>query len=349
MAMGSIVGLHEIPFFDLSEADGRFFSASMFYDNGEWRMWISLGEGKYMETKAWPAEGLYYGRHAERKTDLHLHFLDFIAQRASYLDIKKPLIGLHDDYFNLSASLAKISHIHETRESLKTGDGRMVITEIEYLFSVCRSMMDLLQEIAAKLWAKITLLETFVSPKGKLKTSFSDMVWFEGRRTTLEDLQKRFGLPLVWAEFYFLHMDFFLQVKSFRDNIIHRGSQVQTIFSSEDGYFVNSTLRPFADMDIWDETEIPKGNLVPLMPALGMVAYRTLLMCEEFTVMLEKCIRFPKPLVPNMKLYMRGYFDEHFTQVLTDAEDRFCRHMERKRASFAQSSLLGTAGDPGGI
>jgi hypothetical protein len=330
MAMGSIVGLHEIPFFDLSEATGRFFSSAMFYDAGEWRMWMSIGEDKYIETKAWPAEGFYYGRSAELKTDLHLHFLDFIAQRASFLEIQKPLMGLRDDYFNLSASLAKITHIHETKATLKTGDGRMVITEIEYLFSVCRSMMDLLQEIAAKLWEKIELLEPFVSPKKKLKSSFNEMLWFEGRPTTQLDLQRRFGLPPLWVDFYLLHMDFFLLVKNFRDNIIHNGSQVQTIFSSEDGYLINSSLRPFADMDIWTESEINKNILVPLMPALGMVVYRTILTCEEFTVMLEKCISFPKPLAPDMKLYMRGFFDEHFAKVLGDAEDRFRQQMEAK-------------------
>lgn len=330
MAMGSIVGLNEIPFFDLSEATGRFFSSAMFYDAGDWRMWMSIGEGKFIETKAWPAEGFYYGRHAELKTDLHLHFLDFIAQRASYLEIQKPLMGLRDDFFNVAASLAKISHIHATKASLGSGDGRMVITEIEYLFSVCRSMMDLLQEIAAKLWEMIELLETFVSPKKKLRKSFGDMIWYEGRRTTLHDLQYRFGLPPVWADFYLQHIDFFLLVKSFRDNIIHNGSQVQTIFSSDDGYLVNSSLKPFDQMDIWTENEKNANILVPLMPALGMVVYRTILMCEEFTVMLEKCIRFPKPLVPDMKLYMRGFFDEHFAQVIGDAEERFCLKREAK-------------------
>lgn len=330
MVMGSIVELHEIPFLDLSESDGRFLSASIFYDAGDWRMWIPLLDKKYMETKAWPAEGFYYGRHAERKTDMHLHFLDFIAQRASYPAIQKPILGLRDDYFNLSASLAKISHIHETKAALGTGDCRMVITEIEYLFSVCRSMMDLLQEIAAKLWDRINLLETFVSPKKKLKKSFADMVQFEGRPTTLNDLQSRFGLPPVWAVFYLMHVDFFLQVKNYRDNIVHSGSQVQTIFSSDDGYLVSGAMKPFAEMDIWFESEKINNDLVPLMPALGMVVYRTILMCEEFTVMLEKCISFPKPLVPDMKLYMRGYFDEHFTKVLEDAEGRFCQKMEAK-------------------
>jgi hypothetical protein len=66
--------------------------------------------------------------------------LDFIAQRASFSELQKPILGLRDDVFNLSASLAKISHLHATKDIVGPGVSRMAVTEIEYLFSVCRSV-----------------------------------------------------------------------------------------------------------------------------------------------------------------------------------------------------------------
>jgi hypothetical protein len=322
MAMGSIVELGQIPYLDLSEGHGRFISTLSFYEDGEWKIWLPIGEGKFIQTTGWPAEGFYYASAPENNTDIYLHFLDFISQRGSFLEIQKAFLGIRDDFFNLSASLSKVTHIHETRSMLGTGDGRMIVTELEYFFSICRSMLDLLQEVAVELWKKITLLDSAAPTKQGLRESFNSMVWFNGRKTTRDELQSRFGLPEPLADFYIRHVDFFLLVKNFRDNIIHNGSQIQTIFSAEDGYLINRNFRPFSSLEIWKEEEFRENELVPLLPALGVVAYKTLGICEDFTTTLEKIIQFPKPLVPNKMLFMRGYFDGHFGWVLKDAQRR---------------------------
>ncbi|MNI64615.1 hypothetical protein D3C73_1200730 [compost metagenome] len=72
--------------------------------------------------------------------------------------------------------------------------GRMVITEVEYIFSVCRSMIDLFQEIAAELWNKIKLYGEALPEQKKLKKSFNEMIWFHGRLTTADELRTRFGI-----------------------------------------------------------------------------------------------------------------------------------------------------------
>lgn len=323
MSKGSIVTLNEIPFFNLSQAGGKFCRTLTFFVGGEWRMWFSLGDGRYIESYAWPAEGCYFGEIAERESDIYLHFVDFIAQKASYTEVSKPFIGLHDDLCNLSASLAKISHIHKTRDMLSHGDARLVVTEVEYFFSTCRSMIDLFQEIACQLWSKLTLYVDYLPPKKPLRQSFREMVWYKDRLTKKEELQDRFGLPEPWAKFYLRHADFFLQIRKFRDNIVHNGSQVQTIFSGDSGYLVNLNFKPFGDMKVWREADKLNNDLVPLMPALGMVAFKTLLVCEDFSAMMENTFEFPEPIAPGMRLYSRGYFDEHFAAVLGDARQRF--------------------------
>lgn len=323
MSKGSIVTLNEIPFFNLSQAGGKFLRTLSFFVGGEWRIWFSLGDGRYVESHGWPAEGCYFGEVSERETDVYLHFIDFIAQKASYTEISRAFNGLYDDYFNLSSSLAKISHIHKTKDVLGHGDARMVVTEVEYFFSICRSMIDLFQEIACELWGKLTLYVDFLPEKKPLRKSFREMVLYKGRLTNKEELQARFGLPESWANFYLKHAEFFLQIRKFRDNIVHNGSQVQTIFSGEHGYLVNLNFKPFGDMQVWRETDKVTNDLVPLMPALGMVAFKTLLVCEEFAAMMESSFEFPEPLVPGMRMYSRGYFDEHFTAVLGDARQRY--------------------------
>jgi hypothetical protein len=225
--------------------------------------------------------------------------------------------------FNLSASLAKITHIHNTKDVIGVGAARMVITEVEYIFSVCRSMIDLFQEIAAKIWERVKLFEEPRHPKKKLKKSFSGMICFEGRLSTSEELQARFGLPVAWADFYLLHADFFLQIKTFRDNIIHSGSQFQTVYPGEDGYLLNFNSSPFVGMSVWSEQERQGGGCVPLMPALAMVAYQTISICDSFSRLVDGTLKQEEPMVPGMYLFIRGFFDDHFTAVLEDARRRY--------------------------
>lgn len=319
-----LANLLTIPYLDTSNIQGRFISTLMFHDGGKWRTWLPVGD-KLIEMKAWPAEAFYFSSEPESPTDIYLHFLNFIAQRASFPGAQKPIHGLHDDIFNLSASLAKISHLHTTRDAVGNGVSRMVATEVEYVFSVCRSIFDLLQEIACALWSSIELHDTSVKRK-PLPDSFSKMVRYEGRESTEEELSKRFGLPQPLAAYYKRNAGFFLTLREFRDNIIHHGSKVQSLFSNESGFFIQHSLRPFSNMNIWRGEEILKNNLAPLLPALGVVAYKTISACEDFSSTIEKIIQFPPPIAPGMRLFMRGYFNESFSATIADAANRLTDH-----------------------
>jgi hypothetical protein len=329
MPVDNLIKVSDIPYFDMSQAGNKFFGSLIFFDEGKWRSWLHVGGGNLQETGTIPAEGCYYGTVPELSTDLHLNFLDFILQMASFSDLKKPIAGIQDDLFNLSASLAKVAHIHKTRSAIGLGASRMVITEIEYVFSVCRSMIDLFQEVVAKLWEKIRFKDEYAFQKKKLKTSFREMVWYQGRLSTQEELESRFGLPSVWAKFYLRHVDFFQRIRIFRDNIVHNGSQVQTVFEGDHDYLLNVHDSPFVGMGIWYAQERVSEDFVPLMPALAMVAYRTILICDDFAEMLTKTLEPNKPLVPGMSLFMRGFFNEHFATVLDDAQKRYLVGVEQ--------------------
>lgn len=324
MANIDLSKLSIIPYLDISNLHGRFISTLMFYDAGAWRMWISAGD-QLLEIKAWPAESFYFAAEPESSTDICFHFLDFIAQRASFPELQKPILGLQDDVFNLSASLAKISHLHATQDTVGAGLSRMAVTEIEYLFSVCRSVFDLLQEIASTLWETIELHDPSIIKK-PLKETFSKMILFQGRASTENELIERFGLPQPLAAYYVRNAEFFMTLREFRDNVIHRGSQVQTIFSSKNGFLIQHSLKPFSDMAIWSEEEKQPNDLVPLFPALCVVVHKTLSVCEDFSSTIEQIIQFPPQIAPNMRFFMRGYFNEIFSAALYDANSRITNH-----------------------
>lgn len=311
--------LAAIPYLDLSNHLGRTLSSLCFYD-GDWKMWISAGD-RLIQTSAWPAEAFYFARAPERPSDLCLQTLNFVAQRASFPELMKAFVGFQDDVFNVSASLAKICFLHAHRDTIKHGVGRMVITEVEYILSVCRSMFDLLQEMVGYLWNSIQIVDSSIKKK-PLKSSFTDMILQSGQPVSAIQISERFGLPPALAEVYIRHSQFFLNLRRIRDNIAHRGSQVQTIFTGETGFLVAGNLRPFSDWDIWRDEEREPNNLVPLLPALGLVVHHTLTACEEFFHALEGVIAFPSPLVPGMAFFMRGYFNDDFLAILSDAAQR---------------------------
>lgn len=311
--------LRAIPYLDLSDLQGRTLSSLCFYDDG-WKFWIWAG-GQLIETCAWPGEAFYFARAPERPSDLCLHTLNFIAQRASFPELMKAFVGFQDDIFNLSASIAKIELLHKHSDAVKHGVRRMVVTEVEYMLSICRSLFDLLQEMIGHLWEKVT--PTVESHKKKrLKQSFADMIMHSGKLVSASDITEKYGLPEALAKIYKNYSEFFLALRAIRDNIVHRGSQVQTIFRGENGFFLSGNLRPFSKWNIWHDDERDSNNLVPLIPALGFIIHKTLSACEDLFHRLDEIIRFPSPLVPQMAFFMRGYFNEQFSEVLQDAAIR---------------------------
>ena len=288
-------------------------------------MWMPVeNENRLIEVQAWPAEAVYFADAMQSPDDLALHFLDFMAQRANITAVEKPILGLHDDLFNLCASLAKIDHLHQERKKIGTGVSRMIVTEVEFLFSICRSIFDLLQEIISTIWGSIQLHDSTVTKK-PLKDAFSSMVLFESRPCGSQELSKRFGLPAPLADYYVRHTEFFLTLRQFRDNVIHRGSVVQTIFSSDDGFLIRRDTRPFSSMQIWNDSERSPTGLVPLSPAIGMLIYQTLVACEDFSSTIASMIQFPPPIAPGMSLYARSYFNAAMSAALRDARERLER------------------------
>lgn len=312
--------LSVIPFIDLSSIEGRFISSLLFHDGTDWRSWINVGEG-LVEIKMWPAESYYFGTSPELQSDFTFHFLNFISQKSCFLQLQKAVAGIRDDLFNIAASIAKIRHFESCQAGIGQGVARMVMTELEYLLSLCRSVFDLLQEVVAKTWATIQPADPSWKIK-KLRGSFREMVMSNNEPMTAQAISEKFSIPMELANFYSRSADFFLSLRRFRDNIVHNGSTIQTIFATEDGFYIQRSFNPFASIDLWREEERKPNDLVPLLPALGFLIRGTLSACNDYSSTIESIISFPPPVAPGFQLYMRGYFNESFVSLLADAEGR---------------------------
>jgi hypothetical protein len=255
-----------------------------------------------IEVSAWPAEAFYFAKNGDEADpdDMTFCFIDFMAQRACFPEVE---------------------HLHATRVAIGAGVHRMIAGEVEHVFNVCRSVFDLLQEVIEKLWDSVRLVDQSIKKKS-MKGSFNDITHFKGERASREHLMTKFGLPPGLADFYVAWTPFFEKLRQFRHAVVHRGSRVQSIFVGNDGFLISKVLRPFNDMDVWRESEREENNLVPLMPALGVVVLKTLGACEEFSVEMSKAIVFPPEVAPGMHLFMRGYFNKTFVRIVNDSYER---------------------------
>jgi hypothetical protein len=315
----SLSEFEKIPYLNTQTLSGRVFTCLTFYDEGEWRVWLAAGD-KLIEVKAWPSEAFYFSKEPAAPGDFCSHFLDFMAQRASFPIMIKPLNGLQDDFYNLSAVFAKLEIFRKMSLIDRNGLSRILVTEVEYLFSVCRSIFDLLYEIHKTMWKGILI--NGEKTKNQLPSKLSTLMQNGDKPSTAKVMMAKYGLPEAWAVFYEKHSIFFLSLRSFRDNIIHHGSQIHSIFVGEGNLSVSRKHRPFNEMNIWHSHEIEENEVVPLIPALAFVSHQTLAACEDFSIMLESTIDFPPPLVPGMFLHVRGNHTAEFFNTVLDITTR---------------------------
>jgi hypothetical protein len=204
----------------------------------------------------------------------------------------------------------------------------MAATEVEYLHGVCRSIFDLWQEVVVALWASIKLIDPNVE-KRQLKDTYRGMVFFDNKAQTAEEIAKRFpGLPPQLADCYARSAKFFADLRRFRDRIVHQGAGVSIIFEGEDEFLIEEARVPFKEMNIWQEKDRQPYGLVPLMPALGFVIYRTLQTCDDFSKTIEASFKLPPPLVPNFHILLRGYFNEELRDALKDIHRRIVQQAQ---------------------
>ena len=296
----------KIPYIDTKNIGERVLTTLSFYDENKWHFWLPTHNG-LIKMIGEPSESDYFSRVREKETDIYFDFLNFIIQRASWPEVMHYIDGIRNDLHNLGASLGKLSLFHRCKEDTNIEVRRFVSTEIEYIFGVCRSMFDLLQEVIATLWMKRIILVDKNIKKKQLKSSFAKMVLSNNKLMNEGEIEKKFNLPVEMASFYCRHGAFFQVLRQYRDNILHRGTDFNLIFITERGFAVCANEEPFSSFGVWNEKHMLPNRLASLRPVVAYVISKTLEACEDFSCTIQRIIRFPPEISPGFKLLVRGY------------------------------------------
>jgi hypothetical protein len=292
------------------ELQGRLAPLLPLWDGERWSLWTPTKEGTLLKIGMSNAVHCdYLAAAPEAETDLYIPFIDFMVKRAYWPDVVHWVDGLRDDVHNLSTSLAKIDFFFDhSRGGDVDGLALFVSTELEYVFTVCRSFFDLLQETIARLWKTVRFFdEEAEAARRPLKESFADMALEANQPRTKERLKERFGLPEPLANFYVEATPFFLKLRSHRDQVVHGGKSPAFVYCTHRGFALEPDLEPFASLGVWEKTELFNSRLVSLRPALAHLVVRTLQTCDAFAEAVSKVIKFPPDVAPGLRLFLRGH------------------------------------------
>ena len=325
--------LEKIPYIDAESIGGRTLTTLTFYDEKEWHMWLVTPDG-LIPLKGEPVEADYFGRERQSDRDACVAFLDFMAQRACWIDALHAIGGLSCDIHNLGASLAKVDLFYEASKDRKTEVARFVSTEIEYIFGVCRSIFDLLQKTIARLWNRVTPTDKALQKKN-LPESFRAMVMRDRTRMSVDEIIDRWSIPRQLAEYYFKQGPFFELLRSYRDKIAHHGQDLRFLFVTERGFAISADTEPFATLNVWNDEHMLPNRLASLRPVLAHIITETLRACEEFTDVMQRFVVFPPPIAPGFTLFLRGHHMRELLQMQSILEN--CLWWDQDPDEFAAS------------
>jgi len=299
-----------IPYIDVEAIGGRVLTTLAFHSGSEWEIWHPSPRG-LLKLKGEPVEADYFAKEPQKSTDAYFDFLEFMTQRASWPDVIGSVDGVRRDLHNLGASLGKLALFHRHREvgTGPSGTKRYVTTELEYIFTVCRSIFDLLQKVIRGIWNndRVKWLDGSKLSR-KLPTSFADVVLKKGELIDETDIADRYDLDRRLAHFYHRQGQFFDMLRTYRNRIIHKrvGVGFDWVFVTDKGFAVSDNTKPFCDFGVWNEAHKLPNRLASLRPAVAHVVLKTLAACEDFADVINRVIKFPKEIVPDFHLYMRG-------------------------------------------
>ncbi|ENM5919868.1 hypothetical protein CW613_004047 [Vibrio mimicus] len=303
----SLEELKKVSYLQVDRADDRIIPMqSCYHSNGEWESWLDA-DGKLIKIQLVDVvDACYFAKSPAKPTDIHLKFVSFLLKKAYFKELVHFERGISEDINNLCTSIDKIELFHEVwSKDPERINWRFVTTEIEYIFKVCRSLFDLLQEIIYRIWERFEFLNGKQNKK-KLKKSFREMLYKSGELSTAAEIAERFYIPTILAEYYVRQSEFFVWLKEYRDKIVHGGKNVEHILILDEGFAVSIDQPAFKGLHIWDITEIKKSRLGSLRALLAYSILNTVAAVEQCAVVLQQMVRFPPDIAPEHEVFIRG-------------------------------------------
>lgn len=308
--------LRKVPYISYipSKEDGRSVFLQPYFDKSDnkWKMFIPRGP-KLICSFAEPAESGYFAETiADPRQDIYMSIADIVTRHYSYMPAMTLLLRIIAQILFSAALVDKyILSLARYRITKDPHVAKIVVTDIEYLFTNARSTYNHTQALFAFLWA----LKTGKS----MPTSFRKVV-----QKTEEELRTQYSLPSPMIQYYGSSKVFFGKMRAIRDTIIHYPEYgalppPEHALCFDDGFAVfkgGMTQGSLSlDFDIWPPEKVKPNGLVSVLALIAYVNKMLLQNCDAFTGALMETIPPPVAISESHKLFMRSPYIHHLLKT----------------------------------
>lgn len=326
MTLISADEIAKVPFIKAVPCDGRSIRLQAFRDRdaGEWVFNHSIN-GSLVRMNAEPVVGFYWGQEPEDSTkDFYIPLCDLICQHLSWPRVAGAMEGLEEDFHNLGAILDKYLLISDMPASRRSSASQIILTELEYLIIIVRSMYDGLQKVCKQL-ASVT--RSTSPPHDRiiddLPASFAKVV-IDGRDKHLrseDELVDRFRLPQPIAQFYHEEGHLFQILRTLRVGIEHYGASPGLIVNLDEGMAILTDTDPWQSLPVWRQGTLINNNCGSLHALFLFLAEHIISVTSKFAYTYASCIAMPEAICPGWHLYLRDYCSHHLVSLKDNMEN----------------------------
>ena len=292
-------------------SDGRSVPLHSYFDPGsrEWRLFLEVRPGEIGHLDAEPVSGSYLATEpVDPARDLHLPLGTLVTCHLSFPDVLEPLHKLENGLHRCAAILEKYHLFWRQRRDTGRSSSLLVESELEYLLFLLRGFYDLLQQLARQVTKRLVHLdESRRRVLEDLPRSFADVVIRNEEVLTESELQKRYGMPAILAEWYTQEASFFKELRELRNGIAHHGRNVSTIFELEWGFAIDPTQPPWNRFAEWPPERRWHGKLGALRSVFVGFIIHTMQASTRFANVIAQSVQLP-PSIIEARYFIRSPF-----------------------------------------
>lgn len=275
-----------------------------YVEEQDWHLFLPQPNGELtLMRDAQSYKSVYFGVESADDDDIQIPFITFFYQHSSFPNIMEYFGSINEDINNLSACISKIGLYQHLAIKSNLDVSDFVLTELEYVFSVCRSLFDTLHMVTRECWSNIQL---FDGGKNELPSKLSDMALSGYDPVSSSKLIEKYGIREPLADYYEELADFLSDLKYYRDSVHHYGGSFQIVYILEEGIAVDTQQEPYSEFDAWEESQTVENNLGPIWPFLSHIIGTTIWFMNKLPAAVFADIQVPPEIAPDYGVYIRG-------------------------------------------
>lgn len=312
--------LSKVPYIDVEALAGRPALLFPFWDGIGWKLWLPHGDVLFEMNAVEFAQGDYIALDAARKTDVFIPCLDSILRAMYARESLRSTQAVVDDVVGVCSSLVKLEMIHRQcvgGNGVVAGD--LVRSEIKSLLVLLRSMFDVVYEIVRLRWESVRLLDEAankIKQRQTLPKSLSKLILSGESPVAANHLMTKYALPPSIAEAFSAAARNLLLVRGIRDDLVHNGHGVETIFCSEQGFSIGKDGRLARMFGGWRVEHRQNDYLVSLRPVIAHVIGSVLGSVHSIIGSFRECILIPSAIREPYRVFLRHPFAGQLVRTL---------------------------------